>query len=134
VHGLRDARLALSEGLPVTLLSAPGAALYAGCGWWRVLVRQARATFPAVPLTDVLDCGDGSGQALAALRIGQQRLVLAPGAPGWDAVAAIAAERGGEVLTSAPPALDVSQRGAILRLQNWLQMRTTPGDNAPPME
>ena len=43
VHGLDDARAALAPGRPVTLLSAPGAALYAGCGWWRALVRLAQA-------------------------------------------------------------------------------------------
>jgi hypothetical protein len=134
VHGLADARLALSVGLPVTLLSAPGAALYAGCGWWRALVRQARAAFPHVPAADILDCGDGAGQALAALRIGQQRLVLTPGAPGWDAVAAIAAEHGCEVLSAPPRSLDLNQRGATRRLHDWLRMRTAPGDNAPPLE
>jgi hypothetical protein len=134
VHGLADARLALSVGLPVTLLSAPGAALYAGCGWWRAVVRQVGAEFPAVPIADILDCGDGPGQALAALRIGQRRLVLSPGAPGWDAVAAIAAGHGGDVLRQAPPALDLGQRGASRRLHDWLRMRTTPGDSGTAVE
>ena len=134
VHGAEDARLALSAGRPVTLLSAPGAALYAGCGWWRAFVRQAREAFPAVPAADILDCGDGTGQALAALRIGQRHLVLWPGAPGWDAVAAIAARQGGSVLRQAPPALDLAQRGAARRLHDWLQTRTTPSDTTPPLE
>ncbi len=134
VHGLGEARLALSVRLPVTLLSAPGAALYAGCGWWRALVRQVRTEFPDVPVADILDCGDGAGQALAALRIGQQRLVLAPGAPGWAAVAAIAAQHGGEVLRQAPPALDLAQRGAEQRLPDWLQVRTTRNHSLPPLD
>jgi hypothetical protein len=134
VHGLGDARLALSAGLPVTLLSAPGAALYAGCGWWRAVVRQAGAEFPAVPVADILDCGNGAGQALAALRIGQRHLVLSPDSPGWDAVAAIAAGHGGELLPQAPPALDLAQRGAARRLHDWLRMRTTTGDSGPPAE
>ena len=134
VHGLDEARLALSVGLPVTLLSAPGAALYAGCGWWRALVRQARTEFPDVPLADILDCGDGVGQALAALRIGQRHLVLAPDAPGWDAVAVIATQFGGEVLRQAPPALDLAQRGAERRLPDWLQVRTTRNHSLPPLD
>jgi hypothetical protein len=134
VHGLGDARLALSVGLPVTLLSAPGAALYAGCGWWRSLVRQVGAEFPAVPIADILDCGDGAGQALAALRIGQRRLVLSPGAPGWDAVVAIADSYSGEVLPQAPPALDLGLRAAARRLHDWLRMRTTPGDSGTAVE
>ncbi|HEY1931020.1 MAG TPA: hypothetical protein VGG99_03330 [Acetobacteraceae bacterium] len=133
VRGLEDARLALSEGRPVTLLSAPGAALYAGCGWWRALVRQARAEFPDVAVADVLDCADGSGHALAALRIGQSWLVLARAAPGWGEVAAVAAAQGGGVLDTAPQALDLATRGAARRLHDWLQMGTTLGDRKPPL-
>jgi len=107
VHGLRDAVSALTrghaEGGPVTLLSAPGAALYAGCGWWRALVAAARASHPNVPCIDILDCADATGLALAALRIGVTRLVLWPDAPGRDAVVAIAEAVGGFVLPEAPP-------------------------------
>ena len=102
VHGLADARTALAPGRPVTLLSAPGAALYAGCGWWQAMVAAVRAEFPATEEEDILDCADGSGQAMAALRIGVIRLVLWPEAPGHAAGAAIAAELGGFVLDSAP--------------------------------
>jgi hypothetical protein len=52
---------------------------------------------------DILDCADGTGHALAALRIGLSRLVLWPGAPGRDAVVAIAESLGGFVLAEAPP-------------------------------
>jgi hypothetical protein len=102
VHGLADARAALAQGLPVTLLSAPGAALYAGCGWWKALVAQARAAYPGVPCLDILDCADGTGQAFAALRIGVCRLVLWPDAPARAAVVAIAEAQGGFVLEAAP--------------------------------
>jgi hypothetical protein len=133
VHGLDDARRALSAGLPVTLLSAPGAALYAGCGWWRALVARAGEEFRGTAMADILDCGDGPGQALAALRIGQRRLVLAPGAPGWNAVAAIALQGGGEVLRRAPPALDMAARDATHHLHSWLQIPTIQGDSLPPV-
>jgi len=106
VHGLRDAVAALAEaaatGTPVTLLSAPGAALYAGCGWWNAVVSEARAVHPEVPCTNILDCADGTGAALAALRIGLSRLVLWPEATGRDAVIAIAESLGGFVLAAAP--------------------------------
>jgi hypothetical protein len=120
VNGLADARLALAVGAPVTLISAPGAALYAGALWWREVVAQARNASPLVPVVDVLDCADGSGQALAALRLGQQFIVLVREAPGWAEVAAIAAERGGAVLEARPPALDLAVRGASRRLTEWL--------------
>ena len=103
VHGLTDARTVLAVGRPVTLLSAAGAALYAGSGWWRALIERARAEHPDIPIDDILDCADASGLALGALRIGQRRIVLSPTAPGWQSVAAIAASLGGEVLTARPP-------------------------------
>jgi hypothetical protein len=133
VHSAADARLALSVGQPLTLLSAPGAALYAGCGWWQALVRQARVEFSAVPMADILDCGGSAGQALAALRIRQRHLVLSPAAPGWDAVAAIAAEQGGSVLHVPPSALDLARRGAAQRLHDWLRNHILPGDSEPPL-
>jgi hypothetical protein len=129
VHGLDHARTALAPGRAVTLLSAPGAALFAGCGWWRAVIERARAEFSSVPLDDILDCADAPGLALGALRIGQRRLVLSPTAPGWQSVAAIAASLGGEVLAARPPALDLAARNAARRLNDWLQVRTTPGDS-----
>ena len=84
VHGLADARTVLAVGAPVTLLSAAGAALYAGCGWWRALIARARAEHPDIPIDDILDCADAPGLALGALRIGQRRIVLDPAAPGWS--------------------------------------------------
>ena len=125
IHGLADARVVLAFGLPVTLISAPGAALFGGCGWWRALVSQSRAEYPAVRIDDILDCADASGLAVGAFRIGQRRIVLAAEAPGWQAVAAIAAQCGGQVLISRPPSLDMAERNASRRLRDWLQLRTT---------
>src|SRR3954447_4239723 len=88
VHGMEDAQAALAPGLPVTLLSAPGAALFAGCLWWRELVVAARRE--RADAMDILDCADASGQAVGALRSGINRLVLWPDAPGYGRVAAIA--------------------------------------------
>jgi hypothetical protein len=122
-HGLSDARAALAPGLAVTLLSAPGAALFAGCLWWREMTAAARAEYPGTPATDILDCADASGLAMSALRSGINRLVLWPEAPGWAAVAAIAAGHGGFVLPAAPPALDLANRNAIRRLNDWLAGR-----------
>src|SRR5438309_2348159 len=100
VHGLADSKAALALGLPVTLLSAPGAALYAGCLWWREVIAAARAGSPQhQAVTDILDCADAAGAAMGALRSGVSRLVLWPDTPGWSAIAAIAERQGGFVLT-----------------------------------
>ena len=129
IHGLAHALTVLGIGRAVTLLSAPGAALFAGCGWWRAVIERARGEYPGVSIDDILDCADAPGLALGALRIGQRRLVLSPTSPCWQSVATIAASLGGEVLGSRPPALDMADRNAARRLHDWLHVRTAPGDS-----
>jgi hypothetical protein len=129
VHGLAQARAVLAVGRAATLLSAPGAALFAGCGWWRAVIERAHGEHAGVPIDDMLDCADAPGLALGALRIGQRLLVLSPTAPGWQSVATIAESLGGEVLTARPPALDMADRNAARRLHDWLHLRTAPGDS-----
>lgn len=117
VHSLAQARAALAPGLPVTLLSAPGAALFAGVGWWRALIQAATEHAAAPP--DILDCADAPGRALEALRHGQRLLVLQAPAHFAD-IAERAARQGGTILTAAPPSLDLAVRGAERRLSDWL--------------
>ncbi len=119
IHSLAHATVALAPGLPVTLLSARGAALYAGCLWWHTMVGEARRRCPAVPITDMLECLDGAGRAMAALRMGQAILVLDP-CPAWSEVAAAAAACGATLLNTAPPALDLAVPDSRNRLHDWL--------------
>ena len=114
VHGLVDIRAALAPGRPVTLLSAPGAALYAGGLWWRELLAAAEYTGPAL-----LDCGPAPGRAWEALKLGLRGVVLAP-CPAWDQVAEYAAAQGALLLPAPPPALDFCSPGAAWRLEAWL--------------
>ena len=124
VHGLDQARTALRPGRAVTLLSARGAALFAGCGWWRALVVAAQADASAgagaAMVRDILDCGDAPGAAMAALRVGQRALILDTACPAFVAVAAAAATLGAAVLAGRPEALDLAERGAERRLTAWL--------------
>ncbi len=129
IHSLAEGRKALAFRQPVTLLSPRGAALFAGTLWWHALLKRLREECPQVLMHDILDCGDASGLALGALRIGQRSIVLDPAAPGWASVAASAASRGGEVLTMPPPALDMSNPGDVRCLQVWLQVQTGLGDS-----
>ena len=119
IHGLPHARLALAPGRPVTLLSAIGAASYAGCGWWRALVAQALAEHPGRDAPDMLDCGDAPGRVLEALGLGCRWLVLLP-CPAWNGIAARAAMQGAQLLDQAPAALDLAEPGAGRRLTEWL--------------
>ncbi|HET6183893.1 MAG TPA: hypothetical protein VFA03_09905 [Acetobacteraceae bacterium] len=120
VHGLADAERALAPGRPVTLLSAPGAALYLGVAAWRAIVTRARAAHPAVPAPDILDCADATGYAFSALRLGLHDLVLWPPAPGRAACAAAAAALGARLREAPPPALDLADRKAARTLAAWL--------------
>ena len=131
VHGVADAQAAVTPGLLVTLLSAPGAAVFAGCLWWREIIAAARTAYPRTEAIDVLDCADASGMAMGALRSGVCRLVLWPGAPGWDNVAAIAARQDGFIVPQAPAALDLAQRNAIRRLEAWLRQSEPPARDSP---
>ena len=115
VHGLAQAIAVLAESLPVTLLSAPGAGAYAGIGWWRALVTQARAAHPRTQCRDVLDCAEAPGYAMAAIRLGQTTLVLNPACPAFARIATLAT-----VLPVRPPALDLAEPGAAGRLRAWL--------------
>jgi hypothetical protein len=123
VHGLSHLQQAIEPGLPVTLLSGPGAATYAGCGWWRALMALGAGQNP-----DMLDCGDAPGRAMEALRAGCRLVLLDPAVPAWTLVAARAAAAGAVLVAARPPALDLAQPGALRRLRGWLE-----GDSTPPL-
>ncbi len=114
IYDLSQARHVLGLQRPVTLLSAPGAASYAGCLWWKRLIDAADAAN-----ISFLDCDTAAGRALEALRLGLQGIVLRP-QPSFAAVAEIAAAQGAVLLPHAPPALDLAQPGACHHLQAWL--------------
>lgn len=114
IHGLDHARAALAAGRPVTLLSAQGAALYAGAGWWRAVIAAAQTNGP-----DILDCADAPGRALEALALGCKHLVLLP-VPAWPSVAARAARYGATLRPDRPDGLDLAEPGASRRIAAWL--------------
>jgi len=118
IHGLDDANTALRPGRPVLLLSAPGAALFAGCGWWRAVITKAAIDTRAAPL-DALDCADAPGRALEALAIGCRIIVLEP-CPAWPSVADRAARAGATLLQARPKSLDLATRGAQRHVAAWL--------------
>ncbi len=131
VHGFAQACNVLRAGRPVTLISAPGAALYAGCLWWRELADAARAEVPDTPCSDILDCGDAAGRAMAALRIGQKMLILDPASPAFAAVRAAAATIGCLVIGERPASLDLGPLDLArpygqARLRRWLDGKLIP--------
>jgi hypothetical protein len=127
-HSLAQAKAALAVagelGLPVTLLSAPSAAGYAGPGWFRSVVEQARAAHPDTQVTAVLDCGAFSGLALAALREGVA-VIRFSGDTG-EKIADIAGQYGARVIAARPEALDlarIERRGwdMVRACREWLE-------------
>lgn len=120
VHGLDHVRIALAPGLPVTLLSAPGAGRFAGALWWQALLEAGRHAGDAGADADLLDCADAASHALEAIRIGLRGIVLYPAAPGWERVAAIAARDGVRLLPERPSSLDLAQPGAARKVGAWL--------------
>ena len=116
VHGLPHLLAATAPGRPVTLLSGPGAAIYAGCGWWRALMALGPPGHP-----DILDCADAAGRAMESLRVGCRLLILNPAAPAWPLVGSRAAAVGACLLAARPKALDLARRGAERQLLAWLE-------------
>ena len=114
IHGLEEARLAVNQPRPVTLISPPGAAVSWGCLWWRSLLSAAEYTGPAL-----LDCATTPGRAAEALALGLKGLVLFP-CPNWNEIAGLAAKNNATLLRSRPPALDLRLPHAENRLKSWL--------------
>lgn len=131
IHGLDQARLALAMQSPLTLVSGPDAASYAGIAWWRALMRLIGDEHG--PMPDVLDCGANPAQAVEALRAGCRTLVLAPG-PAWVDVADRARRMGALLLGARPPAFDLAQlrpRDARYHLAAWLRSANAPANARP---
>jgi fructose/tagatose bisphosphate aldolase len=111
IHELAHARAALAVaaelGLPVALWSAPGAAAYAGAGWFAAVMRAAANDAPSAAFIAVLDCDDRADLVQAALRQGLTHVCFR----GSKAVAArladIARQYGATLHRRAPAALDL---------------------------
>lgn len=124
VHGARDVAFALevAAGRPLALLSAPGAAGYLGVAGFIALLAP-RGALPR----GILDAAAAPGHALAALRAGVPRVVLAPHVPAWDALALLAEKLGARLLPEAPPALDLARVDFAkpqgrMHLARWLDL------------
>ena len=114
IHDLEHARAALAAaaacGRPVTLLSAPGAAGFAGAPWFLKVVALAAAEHPDADYVAVLDCGDKPGPALAALRQGARAIRYSGPKATAEKLAAIAGQYGARLETGRIEAHDL--RGA----------------------
>lgn len=125
IHGLAEALEAAAAasalGVELVLLSAPGAGVYAGAGWWLALAEAVRQTHPGLPVTALLDCGDRPGAVLAALRAGVEAVVFTGGEATAGTLREIAGETGTVLLTERPAALSVrGRKDAAAACRAWL--------------
>ena len=106
VHSLAGARAAARAaaelGVAVELWSAPGAAAYAGAGWFKAVLEATRAAEPAAPISAVLDCAELPGLALGALRIGLEVVCFTGPARVAAKLADIAAQQGARLVRRRP--------------------------------
>lgn len=111
IHDLEHARAALAAAAavdrPVTLVSAPGAAGYAGAAWFLTVVERAAAEHPTAAWEAVLDCADRPGHVLSALRQGAAAVRFTGAKATAAKLAAIAKRSGARVLTGRLRAFDL---------------------------
>ncbi len=107
-HAVAAARGAAASGIALRAESAPGAAAFAGAGWFGALIEAAEAAAPGAEVLWVLDCGAAPGLALGAVRAGIPALRLSAPKAVRSKVAEIAAAAGCRLIEGgAGPRLDL---------------------------
>jgi hypothetical protein len=125
IHELAHARAALTAaaelGLPVALWSAPGAAAYAGAGWFSAVLTRAAAAVPTARFSGVLDCADRADLVQAALRQGLAEVCYLGPAGLARRLTDIARQHGARLHRRRPPALDLGMaRDPLVACREWL--------------
>ena len=111
VHSLSQAKAAVAaaaeRNLAVTLLSAPGAAAFAGAGWFAALIRAVRESQPRTEIAAILDCGPRADLVQAAFREKLKQVVFTGDARQVRALRDIARQWQAEILRRRPRACDL---------------------------
>jgi hypothetical protein len=111
IHELAHARAALAAaaelGVPLELWSAPGAAAYAGAGWFDAVMRAAGNQAPSAVFIGVLDCDDRADLVQAALRQGLTHVCFRGPKAAAVRLSDIARHYGGTLHRKMPRALDL---------------------------
>jgi len=125
VSCLNHARTALTVaeelGRPVTLLSSPGGCALFGPLFFREMIARAASERPAAVFDFVLDCGEDTGTALQALRLGITTVHLEAPPETLRRVEDMAAQRGARLERTLETALDLEgEKNAELACRSWL--------------
>jgi hypothetical protein len=129
VYALADAHAALEaaagQNMAITLVSPPGAAGFAGPGWFREVVAQARDAVPGVAFDSVLDCAGEAGLALAAIREGVEAICFDGPSDTRAKIDDIAAQAGCALVEiDYERALDLDQcTDAAAACRDWLSLK-----------
>jgi hypothetical protein len=125
IHELSHARAALAAAaelqVPIALWSAPGAAAYAGAGWFDALFRLATAGLAGVDAVAVLDCADRADLVQAALRQGLRHVCYRGSRSVAVRLADIAGQYGATLHRKMPLALDLlDSPDPLAACRDWL--------------
>jgi fructose/tagatose bisphosphate aldolase len=125
IHELAHARAALAAAaeldVPVALWSAPGAAAYAGAGWFDAVMHAARNHLPSAVFIGVLDCDDRADLVQAALRQGLKHVCFRGSKAMAVRLSDIASQYGATLHRKVPRALDLCDRAdADAACRAWL--------------
>jgi len=122
VHVEAALAVAADLGVPVLLLTAPGAADYAGPGMLLAMLARPAVRQPGADAVAAIDCADAPGRVLAALEAGWKHLLFT-GDPAMAARLADACRQGGATLAaSRPEALDLALHpDPIAACRAWLR-------------
>jgi len=102
-HNTDQAKAALAAaaeyGEALTLVTAPGAARYAGPSYLATAFAEAGATYPEVRARAWIDCGEDADLVLRAIKAGWRRVVFNGQKPVANRVADICAQQDVEIQT-----------------------------------
>jgi hypothetical protein len=137
VNGADDARRAAEAaqalGVPLMLVSAPGAGGFAGGSWFAAVVRATQGAFPELCVTWALDCGDRAGDAMEALAAGRPVVIFTGGDAAAARLRSVAAARGATLRQDRPDALILRPGGDVVAAARDRLSRSVPicGENPP---
>ena len=114
VHSFAHARAALTAAVAqsrsIVFLSAPDAGMQSGPAWFHTMIEQAKDAVPGaerIDVTEVLDCGDMPGTAMAALRYGFTRICFTGAEKPLEKLRDIAEQKQAVIMTERPDGLDL---------------------------
>ena len=121
-HALAALGAARETGVDMSLVTAPGAARYAGPDHLKKIVDLALAEFEGESPDVLIDCGDDAGPAMSALRAGWKALAFS-GEPALKRkIADMASQCGARLMDRPADALDLlDERDPDAACRRWLR-------------